>query len=154
MTQVMKAELLEPVLPDHTCKVVGYINGCDQITEVVGTDIIIIIMTVFVLHELREIFVSLLFLFQKLSYIRNKRKCSVTRHCLELIMELSYSLAVLPHSISLFTNSDRFLVEVDSVPPQTDNLAAAKSVIGCDKHHDFHTISSESVEQQSKFCSL
>ena len=62
MSEIMKAELLEPVLPDHTCKVVGYINGCDQITEVVGADIIIIIVTVFVLHELGEIFVSLLLL--------------------------------------------------------------------------------------------
>ena len=86
MSEIVETELLEPVLPDHTCEVVGYINGCDKITEVVGADIIVIIMTVFVLHELGEIFVSLFLLFQELSYIRYKRKCSVTRSCLELIM--------------------------------------------------------------------
>ena len=39
MSEIVETELLEPVLPDHTCEVVGYINGCDKITEVVGADI-------------------------------------------------------------------------------------------------------------------
>ena len=110
----MEAEFLEPVLPNHISEVVCHIDRCNKLTEVIRADVIVIIVTVFVLQDLSEVLVLSFLIFQEFTDERNQRERSVTCPCFKLIVELRYpDTIVLTNNVCLFTDSDSFLLKVN-----------------------------------------
>ena len=143
MTKIMESNVFELIFLNDVLEVRSHKVWRDQLTEVVTAHKAVIFPVKVFTEELRIVFFKGFAFDQHLLNMRDQGKSSYTGLSFKLIFDKDHFFAAAISAGDLTANREFLFFKVDGIPLQTDNLALAKSVVGCNMYHKFKSVALE-----------
>lgn len=147
MTKIVEADLAQAVLADHPAEMLGHVVGAQDLPTLIHADVIQIVPAVRAFEQPPVFDLPLLLSQQQFLNSGDQRQRAEAGLGFEHVLPYRDILAIhicLDHFVG---NGDGFLIKVDSVPTESQHLAAAQAVISGDLDAEFQRITCDGVEQ-------
>ena len=140
MPQIVEAHMPEAVLLQKGLKLSGERIRCHQLSELVDIDILQIILAIAPAAEVTVGGLLQLQVLQKLLHLRHQRQRAKAGLGFGAVLLYNLPFAVYDHFRDRVADRDGLGVEIDGVPLQSNDLAAAQAVERCHDDAELHRL--------------